>query len=274
MSNEIYLTTSRIHPFTPQTLENRDPKPVFQIRIPAFAERDQISTILFANGFVPVAVEHGRALLIEAIYETQVGDTPEEREAAAEETVLWLEGYWQRAEAYNRAIEQWNEQETVRLADIDLGAPFRPQAPKPERTFTPRESARATRLGVEMLDRWQPYRELQARHASQSIIQEVLTTRLFIAGWTGLETKFESDGQKMTEACTEALRGEIGVLAWDALVREVHTMFFVNGTTRGNSESPLEQSSNQDGSPNASGASGQTNGSSTGSNTEPTPSGG
>lgn len=242
------------------------PKARIQLKVPTWHQRDTMSTLLFTHGFVPLTNEFVRAQMIESLYRIY----PEEE---AEDHAVFLETYWNQTEEHAALSDIWRENEIQRIADEMMGAPHKEATPPPAPTWRPRDNARAVNLGNEAVMRDDRFREINSRHASIQADQDLLTTRLFIHGWSGLETKFQSHDHKVPESVIEQLRGEIGPLAWQQLKSEVNGLFSLDGRTEKNSESPLDSNSSQDGSRSQSGESVPSDGKWTGSNTEPTPPG-
>lgn len=247
-----------------------DPLPVFSILIPSYEQRDRIQSLLFSHGNIPVSIEHGRAVLISEIYEVYKADDdplwnedpteiagilPRYRRGDPDEVASFLEGYWQRAEIFQKMTEHWALQEQERLRDMLLGADAREAAPFPEAPFTVRETARAQKIAVEMLDLSLPYRQLQARYNDADAEEALMLFRIFVDSWTGLETMVVKDlTGKLTGPTVEALRKELAERlyapnAYAQVVARIRRSFSVDGETRKNSESPLEPDSSPSGSP-------------------------
>lgn len=256
----IHLSTRGLHEFTPPELAETSPAVAFQIHIPSYELRDTLSSLLFAHGLVPVSPEHGRSVLISELYEVYAlpepgSDNPPEGKLLGDpdEMASFLEGYWQRAEIYGRMNEQWALQEKERLFDELQGADVADAEPLPVAPFTPRETARAQRIAVEMLDLSEPYRALQSRYGDEEARENLMMFRLFVAGWTGLETKVARDETgKIQSETIELLREELGRLgaheAYRDIIREIRSLFIISGETEKNSVSPRGPGSSPSGS--------------------------
>lgn len=265
-SDYIPISAREIIEFTPTFFTEHAPeqRPVFQVRVPTFATRDKMGAILFQQGLIPISPEQSRAVMIDALYKIFP-------EGEAEDHATFLEGYWTRAELHKGAIEEWEIQEAARIFDEGMGAPKKDPTPLPVPPFTPRESARATRLSVVCLEKSAELRELQSRHSSYEAEQAALLNRLFIAGWSNIPVDVAVEGNKLTEQAVEDVRGWLqgqgAHTAWGEVTAFVNKQFGVNGGLEKNSESPPALNSKANGSNRSTTASDASDGSWTGSNT-------
>lgn len=289
----VHVSAKGIWEFTPEALKKSDPVPVFYLHIPTYAQRDSLSQLLYAAGCMPVTVEHGRSVLVSELYEVYALDpaaapprmvevevynpedpdnpttTFEERpklHGDPDEMAAFLEGYFQRADIYEKIILDWGAQEKERLIDQLHGAEKEDGLPLPPAPFTPRETARSTMMSMDMLDLSPAYRRLQSRYADYETREDLMLFRLFCAGWDGLETKpsFLKSGP-IGEATTELLREELARLAkaagtdpnqfWLEVVHEIRQLMVVDKELEKNSESPRGKGSSPSGSHARSGGS-------------------
>ncbi len=272
MQDMIPLTGMQTVEFTPKAFRAEvDPEVKFIIRVPTFQMRDKMAALLFQRGFIPATLSQSRGILIDALYDLF-------DEATADDYATFLESYWTRSEVHEELIQGWQIQEAQRIFDLAMGAKGVPTAtPIPPAPFTMREQARQARIVTEVLERSDRYRTYQARFMSAQEEEDEMLTRLFVAGWSGIdEAPAERDGQdRLTMDCMEAVRGwlrDAGAdTAWDEVKAAVRANF---GGSRGlekNLDSPLGSNSSQTGSPDSSGDLAISDGSSTGSSTTPTP---
>lgn len=303
----IHLSAKGIWEFTPEALKEADPKPAFYLHIPTYAQRDTIAQLLFQNGCRPVTVEHSRSVLLSELYEvfdTNPGEAAPRRIEVEEEdpenpgetrTVVrevpkllgdpdemaaFLEGYYQRADVYERIILDWGMQEKERLLDeIHSGQKTVEGVPLPPAPFTPRETSRATRMSMDMLDESPAYRRLQSQYADYEAREDLMMFRLFCAGWDGLETPVTHlRTGLLAEGCAERLREELAKLSPDnpnqffhEVVSEIRQLMVIDKELEKNSGSPLGNDSSPDGSTARSDESDTGDGSWTASNTAPAP---
>lgn len=299
----VHLSAKGLWEFTPSPLEKTEPKPVFYFHIPTYAQRDSLSQLLFSQNCIPVTVEHGRSVLLSELYEVydldpnnapmrtverEVEDPDHEGEfliqtvdvpklkGDPDEIAAFLEGYYQRADIYQEIIQEWGIQEKERLLDVIHGADKAEVTPIPPPPFTPRETARAKRLSMDMLDLSDHYRQLQSRYADYDAREDLMLFRLFCAGWDGMVAQpvFLRTGL-MAESSVERLREETARLdpenpnqIYLELVSEIRSLMAVDKELEKNSASPLGNGSSQSGSRTRSAESDNGDGPWMGSNTE------
>lgn len=298
----IHLSAKGLHTFTPEGLKDRDPEVVFHIWIPTFAQRDSLSQLLFSFNVMPVTIDHGRSVMLSELYEVYdpnpataekriiEQEDPDDADKTIEieveklrgdpdEMAAFLEGYWQRADIYEQIIGQWAIQEKERLIDQFHGADKTDANAMPDPPYTPRETARAKRIAMEMLELSPAYCRLQSRYADYDAREDRMLFRLFVAGWTGFEARpVRLKAGPLTEQCVEQLREEMSTLHDDdnqfylEVVSEIRALMKIDQETEKNSASPRGQSSSLSGSDARSGESDGGDGSWTASNTEPVPS--
>lgn len=282
----VHISAKGLHEFTPEGLKGRDPECRFWLHIPTFAQRDGIAQLMFSSGVMPVTVEHGRAVLISELFnifalpDPETGEVPEGmQEGDPDEIASFLEGYWQRADVYEEVLGQWALQEKERLIDQLHGAEERDGYAMPAPPYTTRETARAKRLSMEMLEWSESYRKLQALYASYNEREDLMLFRLFCAGWVGLEAKpGHLKTGPLTEDCVESLREELARIDpinpnqfYLELVREIRDLMGIDKETEKNFASPPGLDSSPSGSDARSAESANGGGSWTGSSIEPIP---
>lgn len=282
-SRPIHVSASGLWEFTPEALKQQDPVPVFYIHVPTYAQRDSLSQLLYASGCMPVTIEHGRSVQISELYEIYsldpANDSPRRVEVEVyneadpdnpiveiqefpkllgdpDEMAAFLEGYWQRSAIYERLIMDWGTQEKERLIDQLHGAEKVDGMPLPPPPYSPLETARMTRMTMELLALSVPFRRLQSLYTDYSTREDLMLFRLFCAGWDGFETKpvFLKTGP-LGEATVEKLRRELARRDpqnpnqdWLEVVNEIRELMVVDKELEKNSASPLGNDSSPNGS--------------------------
>lgn len=294
MTRIIHVSAKGTKAFTPNSFLSDDPPPknppTFTLLVPTFAQRDTLSSLLFHHGCMPMTRDHGRSVLISELYNVFY---PEDdpvwssqpipaniQRGDPDEIANFLEGYWQQAEIYEEICVQWGLQERERILDRLGGAEETPGVPMPAPPYPARDTARAKRISLEMLEWSVPYRECQAQFADYDSREDLMLFRLFCDGWDG-STAFTvpvvKDGTgKLTEDCVEQLREELAGLlgtdnAYKEVVIEIRAMMSLDKEQEKNSESPPGSSSSPSGLSAESAELGDGDGPWTGSNTERTP---
>lgn len=247
----IPLTAREPRAFTPPSLEARyeaslpkkpkkgkklPPKPQFYIAVPTLAERETIGSIMFELGVIQVSRETTRNATLEAAIEMY-----------GEDEALWLESHWQQTDLWEGLLDIWEEQERQRLLD-NLANPKKAEkepAPKPEPLTTLKDRLKAKRLVDEIIAKDAPLRTLLARQTRYGREYEIMSMRVHLRGWQGLETQREAASgdnapEIVTEDCIMALREEVGQHAWRELFREIDDQYGLSAEEVGNSDSPPE----------------------------------
>lgn len=250
------------------SLKGRLPDAAILLKVPTWHQRDTVSTLLFSHGFIPISADMVQAFLVEALY--RVFD-----EATADEYAAFLDGFWQQSNIYNQDMQAWALQEQQRLADVALSGKEFERSPMPKPLFSPRDNARASRIGLLVLENDVEFRALQGRSLAETAETELLMMRLFIDSWVGLKTSFDAahDEPKLSMKTIEALRNEIGEDAYAELKDAVAAMFNIDKVTEKNFDSPPAGGSSPTPSPAPNDGSAPNNGLSTESSTEPSPDG-
>jgi hypothetical protein len=254
----IALTTRMTLPFTPQRYQGQAGEvPRFHIRVPNWADRDEMGLNLYRAGLQSQDTQQLRSLMISEMFEV-FGD-----EARAEEAANFLEGHWQKEEVDARELARWGAQERERLADVAAapGADIPAQEPMPEQMVTIRDRARANTIIMEVTSKSERVRNFVADQEAHDIRFRIVMVQLHLAAVEGLGMALIHDARGLViPECVETLRTSLMEKAgdgslWDELIGEISSHYNLTATERGNSGSPLANSSDQDGSTSSSGAS-------------------
>jgi hypothetical protein len=234
-------------PFTPKTLATgKDGEPTFLVKPMTQADFDRLGFELFRHNVAPVTTDTFRATMIDEIFELY-------EEADAETKADLLDQFWQNEDLFNSQVEIWNMGEQDRLWDQGRGGPRRPAAPMPERNMHVRQRSKAMLLAEEIKSKSMRLRDLTIEMQSYEPRQREGITRLVLEGWTGFKTPFEKVNGIVPDDVYQALKAEIGKEALASLHTFVMSLGSVDENERGNSDSPLENGSDQTGSPEHSG---------------------
>ncbi len=270
MDNVIPLTGAKLIHFAPPSAKEKLPGLLFAHRAPTFEDRDQIGIKIYRMGVREVSTETIRQLIISELYEIEAD------EAKAEENAMFLEGFWQRQTAYQELMEKWTLQEAERLIDQAEGAEDIEPAPKPDELVTRKERARAHILVTEVTDVSQRLRDKIADQQGYDQRFRIVTVRLMLWDWEGLECRpARDDNNVLTAQCIEDLRRELSdrglETAFDEVADTINHSFAMDASTEKNFDSPPGTSSPPNGSPTKKGGSGKGGGKRTASDTELTP---
>lgn len=271
----IPLTSKRTDVFTPPSLVGEPNEVEFQIRIPTPTERDTQGATLMAAGVVPISQEVIRATMIDELFNTDWGKG-EQNEAHAEDLAGTLEGFWQLEIQHEQAMGAWAEQEVQRLEDKKNGVD-KPQVPPPADPIPPRMRAKCRLIIHDITEKSQRLRDLLSKHINFDKLATVATVRINLKSmapkhpdkWPA-DVALERDQQGFVKVSSiDDLRDHIGKAAWGELVQRVDGHFNLSEEERKNFDSPLENGSDQIGSPGPSGDGESSDGKWTGSDTGP-----
>lgn len=262
MASTLPLTARQPRPHTPAALrtaheealaawedggqEGDKPQlPEFYIAQPTLAERDNLNSLLFELGMVQVTRETIRNKMLDVAFDIY-------GEEKGEELGAFLEGFWQRADAYEQEYADWQEQEKQRkLDEAEDPKKKRDPYPEPEQTTTLRERIRAKNEVDALIDRSPDVRRLVAKQTAFGRENANMMARLHLRGWRGLKTQREAQGgppaELVTEECAAALRAEIGTQAWGQLVAYIEAAYVLSQEEMGNLDSRPENGSSRDG---------------------------
>lgn len=292
MNTTIPLTARAPRSFTPPTLarqhdqatekwakskaKNRGPKPVlpvFFLAVPTLSERETIGNLMFELGVYPVTRETVRNATLEAL---MLAD-----EEKGEDDAAWLESHWQASELYEEKLELWREKETQRQIDVWQNNKLKDEPlPMPDQMTSVRDRIKARNMVDEVVRNDSNVRRLLSAQTTYGTSYELMSMRVHLRGWEGLETQREAISERfrpdiVTEECIEKLREEIGDAAWKELYVTIDSMYSLSREEVGNSDSPSESEQSQDGSKPEKAATdaGDSSGtaSETSSSSEPTP---
>ena len=265
MQMTIPLTARSPRAFTPPTLarkhdeeceawaksksKSRGPKPekpVFMLAVPTLSEKETIGQLMFELGVYPTSRDSVRNATLEALLE-HGGEK-------AEDDAAWLEGHWQKTEIYEQQLELWQEQENQRLLDQWQNPKTAREAfPMPEPMTDVRDRIKAHKMVDGIIARDATVRRMLAAQTRYGRVYEIMSVRVHLRGWQGLETQREAVSELhlpdiVTEESIDALREEIGRDAWRELWAEIDSMYALTKAEVGNSDSPGESEPTKDGS--------------------------
>lgn len=263
-------TTAAPLPFKPPALGPDSPV-TFLIRPQSQVDLDRLGYELFRHNIVPISNDDFRAAMIDEIFKMHPGDEGERRASLVDE-------HWQSDDLYRERIREWAAQEEQRVLDEANGAPRRPAPEAPKPTMPLRQRNEATVIISEARRGSQRLRNLTVEQMTFESKQTEGMVRLVLMGWTGLEAEclfvddMNGEGGIVDDEVWRAVKREIGPIAVQQLITHVLRMGEVNEEERGNSDSLLENPSDQTGLPEPTGELASSDGTSTGSSTSPVPS--
>lgn len=266
---------------TPAVLEHLDPKPVFILNVPTWAERDEIGIRGYVLGMSQVSAETIRAHMIDQLYQLK-------GEEQGEADAIFLEQFWAAATEHEEAVALWTEQETQRILDCrekkldpDADPETLPEELRkrefPKDPNGPRQRSKAKLLTEFTIQHSVVVRDQLADSEYAKVRQRTTTLRLGLAGWTNVDVAFETDPATgiLTEAALEKLRQWLPKPLSQAAILDLHERiareFMLNGEEEKNSDSPPGSSSPPSGSATPSETADAGDGKWTESNTGPTP---
>lgn len=259
----MFIPTSSIPlRFTPPCLGD-DTKVEFTVLPITAADTDAVSAVLFRNNISPITTDTFRATLIDEIFNIFPDET------IAEENAQILDEYWQCEDVYGEALARWNAQEEQRLFDEQHGAPKTAQALLPQRSMSVRRRSQALLLVDRLREGSERIREITLQLREYEPAQRAGITRMVLQGWKGVSTPFGKESDMVPPATYAALTEEIGRPAILELEAFVNSQGALAPREVGNSGSPPDTEPAPTGSQETSGASEQSDGSSTKSSTAP-----
>lgn len=260
-------------PYTPPSLEDRDPKPVFELQTITTRSRDDWLRRLSIAGIYQQSRDVQRAIMTDALY----GYLPE---GEAEARAIELEILWRKQDDDERAVRLWREREEQRRADAEAPDAPAPEDRRPPEAFptlemTRRDNARLTMLSADISANSERVRAMifDLTQFGPRLIRFNVCYFLKRVDNDPEAPTLEWDGDGLlTDECYEALRARYGGTAMAEIGNRAQTSDLPE-TERKNSGSPVTSTRETPPSSETGGGSGTTDGSSTGSNTSPTPSG-
>lgn len=279
MHQDIALSGDTIVEFTPPVLQGLDPKPVFFLIQPTYAERDEIGIRAYQLGTKPIAPETIRAYMLSELYRLK-GDEQGEADA------IFLENFWTRASEFENEAAAWGQQETQRILDCrELG--FDPEAddldeeyrkrPFPTDPHGPRDRMRVVLLTDFITAESQLVRDKLAQQESLDIRRQAVTVRMGLKGWNSAVKALPAMDENgvLSEASLNDLRAalpkELSQIAYRQLYVGIASLFSLSAEEVGNFDSPLGNASPPNGSASPSESAADGDGSSTTSPIEPIP---
>lgn len=251
----IPLTSTRTIPFFPPSLKKDHPKVEFTLRVPNFQDRDELGIRLYQMGLKNVTTETVRSLMISEMF-TFWDIERAEKEAA------WLEGHWQNSEMDQEDMSAWARQEQQRLLDIaelPANADIPEMKEQPPMRCSVRDRAKSNLLVQEIVDASQPLRDKIADQQAYGVRYQMAMARMHILAVRGMQPplKLAIEDNLVSTASMEEIRDRLarlgGAQPWKDLLNHVESLYALPEIERGNSVSPLGNSSEGNGSPAPSG---------------------
>ena len=211
----------------------------FGAQMPSEAEFDELGFELFRHNISPITQQSYRAAMITEIYSLY-------DEATADEYAGLLDQHWSAEELYNQQMDDWHMHEELRLDDMSKDPNLSIKRRElPQRTMGVRERSRAVMLATEIAEKSAKMRDLTVKMQTYPKRQAAGMARLLLTGWSGFATPFEKENGIVPQETYDALRAEIGKEAIAELEQTVTSFDRLSEMEKGNSASPLENSSDQ-----------------------------
>jgi len=153
--------------FTPESLKNIPIPPVFLLRPGTRRDRDHYQKMLMEEGLV----RHAPARLRE---EVLTGLRYLWDEAAYELHAGRLRAYWEAVDHYEKQLKKGDEEAELEVSDEEVDA--------------------VNKLLTRVTEAWSPLRRLGADNAMFGAKSPEVMMAILLAGWTGIEAKYERDG--------------------------------------------------------------------------------
>lgn len=263
MNTPIPITDAPV-PFKPVCL-GADSAIEFFVKPMTQAELAQCGNELFRHNIAPMSSDTFRAIIVDEIFNVY-GDVEGETKANI------MDEFWSDSDLYREQLDDWKFNEEQRLFDIANGAPHRAPDPAPQRLMSVRARSQAQIFAEDLRNKSQRVRDATVVMQTYAKRQAEGIVRLSLTGWTGMKTVFAKPNGIVPDEAWEALKAEIGAPAIAELQTFVSTLGALGPRDKGNSDSPLENGSNQSGLPEPSDESDSSDGSLTEPGITPIPS--
>lgn len=251
----IPFSSASIETFTPPSLKGQKPQPLFHFSAPTPDDRDKVDYRLIAAGVILYSGQEIRNRLIHEIFQS----LPDDEEEAERRATLIEEGT-QDDLLFEERMTGWRERERERLRDFLEGAPERESEPLPKRDMPLRRRTEYEMMWADAIRGSERLTEMVNANQEYASDQRKMVARFHLVGWEGLKAQREALAtikglDVVTVESMNAMRAEIGEVAWRELLDHAISLYNLSRVETGNSESPPVNSLNQSGSEDRSGGS-------------------
>lgn len=271
--NAIPTTAHRLHFFAIPSLVPEDPAeqaPGIRLQVPTGLEKDMLQSLFITLGVQQTSDSLMRAVMIDDLYNHYDAEEADRR-------ANLLDSFWQLQEVEAKAMMLWEEREIERLLDQQGGAPEIDAEVKPPSLLSPRHKAQADIYTNEMLEKSERLRDMVKKNLQFQSLQNITLVRLHVRStfkmpdFASTPLEFEEGDKMLTLESAHRIRNTLEDDDWRDLVREIDGLYALSSSAEKNSVSLPEKPRVPTGSPEPSAASESSDGSLTGSSTEPAP---